>query len=199
MERALKRSVDLLAASILLLASTPLLLASSVLIKLTSPGPVIHRRRVLGRHQREFQAYKLRTMVVDAEARLADNPELHAAFNQSYKLRHDPRVTRVGRWLRKFSIDELPQLANVLDGEMSLVGPRMITPEELSDYGDRAADVLRAKPGLTGPWQVAGRQDVPKWRRVEMDLEYIESASFLGDLVILIRTVPTVLSGRGAY
>jgi len=146
-----------------------------------------------------FDAFKFRTMVVNAEALLEQNPALKEAFRQNYKLRDDPRVTRVGRILRRWSLDELPQLFNVLRGEMSLVGPRMLTPEEISRYGRWALNLLTVKPGITGLWQVSGRADLPYSERVRLDLFYIRNYSLWLDLAILAQTIPAVIRKRGAY
>jgi len=136
---------------------------------------------------------------VNAEALLEQNPALKEAFRQNYKLRDDPRVTRVGRILRRWSLDELPQLLNVLRGEMSLVGPRMLTPEEISRYGRWALNLLTVKPGITGLWQVSGRADLPYSERVRLDLFYIRNYSLWLDLAILAQTIPAVIRKRGAY
>ncbi|HEV3232664.1 MAG TPA: sugar transferase, partial [Candidatus Dormibacteraeota bacterium] len=152
-----KRAIDLLGAAAALLLASPVLALCAVLIRREGPGPVIHRRRVVGRGGREFDAFKLRTMVVDADRILAANPEWLAQYQRNVKLRQDPRVTRVGRVLRRYSLDELPQFANVLRGEMSLVGPRMLHPSELERFGDAAAEVVAVRPGITGLWQVSGR------------------------------------------
>jgi lipopolysaccharide/colanic/teichoic acid biosynthesis glycosyltransferase len=165
-----------------------------------SPGPIFYRRRVLGVGGREFDAFKFRTMFVDGDTLLAAQPEMLARLRSEHKLKDDPRVTHVGRWLRKYSLDELPQLLNVLLGDMSLVGPRMITAAESSKYGSFSATRMTVKPGLTGLWQVSGRSDISYADRVRLDMEYICDYSFWRDLEILfIRTVPAVLKGQGAY
>jgi lipopolysaccharide/colanic/teichoic acid biosynthesis glycosyltransferase len=171
----------------------------ALVIKIDSPGPVLHRRHVLGRAGRPFGAFKFRTMVVNAEESLAANPELREAFEKGFKLKRDPRVTRVGAFLRRTSLDELPQLINVLRGEMSLVGPRMITPEEAARYGKWQLNLLTVKPGITGPWQVRGRSDIPYEERVRLSMHYIRNYSIWLDLEILLRTLPAVLQARGAY
>jgi lipopolysaccharide/colanic/teichoic acid biosynthesis glycosyltransferase len=168
-------------------------------VKLDSPGPVLHRRRVLGVGGRSFNAYKFRTMVVNASEVLEQSPTLRAAFEEGYKLKVDPRVTRVGRILRRTSLDELPQLINVLRGEMSLVGPRMIAPDEAVRYGQWQRNLLTVKPGITGPWQVAGRGDLSYEQRVALSMHYIRNYTFWLDLAILVRTVRIVLKGQGAY
>jgi len=193
-----KRLMDLVGATLVLIAAAPVLLVASLLIVVTSPGPLLHRRRVIGLGGREFDALKLRTMVADADRILAENPELRAAFERNYKLRGDPRVTPVGRLLRKWSVDELPQLLNVLRGEMSLVGPRMITPGELAKYGPNSERLFSVRPGLSGLWQISGRQEIDYPERVRMDLDYIEHWGFGRDLTIALRTPAAVVRGRGA-
>jgi lipopolysaccharide/colanic/teichoic acid biosynthesis glycosyltransferase len=175
----------------------PLLALLAVLIKLDSPGPVIHRRRVVGRGGKQFDAYKLRTMYVEADALLS--PAERSLLASEHKLKNDPRVTRVGRFLRQFSLDELPQLLNVIRGQMSLVGPRIITAAEFGRYGADVPLLLSVKPGLTGPWQIGGRSDLDPEERVRLDLRYAREVSLLEDLRILIRTPVAVLTGRGAY
>jgi lipopolysaccharide/colanic/teichoic acid biosynthesis glycosyltransferase len=194
-----KRLLDLVGAAVGLVAAAPVLGAAAVAIKLDDGGPIIHRRRILGLGGRELDAFKLRTMRVDADAWLAQHPELLAEYRKNIKLHDDPRITRVGRILRKLSIDELPQLVNVLRGEMSLVGPRMIHPSELERFGSFGARRLTVKPGVTGLWQVSGRQSVDYDERVALDRRYLETRSLLGDISILLRTVPAVLFGRGAH
>jgi lipopolysaccharide/colanic/teichoic acid biosynthesis glycosyltransferase len=181
-------------------ALSPVMAAVALLVKLDSKGPALYRREVVGRRGRTFDAFKFRTMAVDGDDLLARRPDLRAELEANGKLRHDPRVTRVGRWLRRTSLDELPQLFNVLRGQMSLVGPRMITPAELREYGVDAPTLLGVKPGLTGLWQVSGRSNLPRTARVALDLEYARSYSFLRDLRILfLRTPGAVLRGRGAW
>lgn len=185
-------------AALALLVLLPLLALVALAVALTSRGPIIHRRRVLGQHGRQFDAFKFRTMVPDADAVLHADPELLKQFRQTHKLQHDPRVTPVGRLLRRTSLDELPQLVNVLCGDMWLVGPRMIAPEELERFGPFGQRRLAVKPGLTGLWQVSGRQTTSYERRVELDMEYIERWSLRLELSILLRTVSAVATGRGA-
>lgn len=195
----MKACLDRLAALFLLVAMAPVLIAIAVLVRASSPGPVIFRRRVVGLHGIEMDAFKFRTMVRDADAVLAGQPDLLQAYDDNVKLRDDPRRTRFGRWLRRTSLDELPQLVNVLRGEMSLVGPRMITRDELPKYGAAAKLRLTVKPGITGLWQVSGRQELDYQQRIALDVQYIENWSLWLDLRILLKTVPAVLSMRGAY
>lgn len=197
-QRALKRMVDVLGAFALLCLLSPLLLFIALLIAVSDGLPIIYLRRVVGIHG-EFDAYKFRTMCCNADAILESSPELREAFTQNFKLQSDPRVTRLGAWLRKFSLDELPQLLNVLRGQMSLVGPRMITAAELSKYGDYRGLLMTVQPGLTGYWQTSGRQDVSYEERVQMDVHYITHWTLGLDLRILLKTPLTVMKGRGAY
>jgi exopolysaccharide biosynthesis polyprenyl glycosylphosphotransferase len=178
----------------------PLFLIFAALIKLDSPGPVFYRRRVLGIGGKEFDALKFRTMVVNGDELLAQRPELQAELGANHKLKADPRITRVGQWLRRTSLDELPQLLNVLLGQMSLVGPRMISPVEKEQYGQMQHNLLTVKPGLTGLWQVSGRSDLSYVERVQLDMHYIRNYSIWLDLQILFfQTLPAVLNRRGAY
>jgi lipopolysaccharide/colanic/teichoic acid biosynthesis glycosyltransferase len=190
--------MDVLGAGLLLVAFSPVIAVAGAAVALTSPGPLLHRRRVVGRGGAEFDALKLRTMVADADRILAESPQLRAAFEVNFKLEQDPRVTPVGRFLRKWSIDELPQLWNVLRGEMSLVGPRMITRAELGKYGPQATRLTTVRPGLSGLWQVSGRQEIDYTDRVRLDLDYIDHWSLGRDLAIALRTPAAVLRGRGA-
>jgi lipopolysaccharide/colanic/teichoic acid biosynthesis glycosyltransferase len=155
---------------------------------------------VLGVSGKEFDAFKFRTMRVNGDALLADNPELHTELRANHKLKSDPRLTRVGMWLRKYSLDELPQLFNVIRGEMGLVGPRMITAGEVDKYGRHRLNLLTVKPGITGLWQVSGRSDLSYDERVNLDMYYIRNYSVWLDLQILfVQTLPAVVQGRGAY
>lgn len=199
MDAWMKTALDYVGAVTLLLFLWPLMLLIALLVRLDSPGPVIYRRRVVGLKGRVFDAYKFRTMIVDAEAYLESHPELKAEWEQTGKIRNDPRVTRVGRWLRRTSLDELPQLFNVLRGEMSLVGPRMITPAELPRFGRWQHNLLIVKPGLTGLWQISGRADLSYEDRVRLDMYYIRNYTIWLDLKILLQTVWVVLQGKGAY
>ncbi len=183
-----------------LLVLWPVFLVLALLVRFDSPGPIFHRRRVLGASGRQFDAFKFRTMVVNGDALLEQRPELGEELRTNHKLKDDPRVTRIGRWLRKYSLDELPQLFNVLLGQMSVVGPRMISADEVEKYGRHKLNLLTVKPGITGLWQVSGRSDVSYDQRVQFDMYYIRNYSVWLDLQILfVQTVPTVIRGRGAY
>jgi exopolysaccharide biosynthesis polyprenyl glycosylphosphotransferase len=199
LDAVLKAALDYLGAGLGLIVLGPLLLALALAVRWDSPGPAFHRRRVLGRGGKPFAAYKFRTMLVDADQVLAANPVLREAFERGYKLKDDPRVTRLGRFLRRTSLDELPQLLNVLRGEMSLVGPRMIAPDEAPRYGKWRLNLLTVKPGITGPWQVKGRSDLPYEERVRLSMHYVRNYSLWLDLAILVETVAVVVRGRGAY
>jgi exopolysaccharide biosynthesis polyprenyl glycosylphosphotransferase len=197
--RAGKRTFDVLGSALLILLFSPLLAAAAVWIKLHDRGPVLFVQQRTGRDGTAFRCYKLRTMVVDAEERLA---ELHAQTGYRdglFKMEADPRITRPGRWLRRFSIDELPQLCNVLRGEMSLVGPRPPLPTEVAHYAKDTVRRLRVRPGMTGLWQVSGRSDLAYDEAVRLDLYYVDNWSMLQDLTILARTLFAVIGSRGAY
>jgi lipopolysaccharide/colanic/teichoic acid biosynthesis glycosyltransferase len=193
-----KRALDVFGAAVLLVLFAPLIGLCALLIKLHDRGPAFHRRRVVGPNG-EFDAFKLRTMCPQADAILEQDVRLRNEFTVNSKILNDPRITRVGAVLRKLSLDELPQLWNVLRGEMSLVGPRMITAEELTRYGEAGWIFRATKPGLTGFWQVQGRQDVPFEQRVQMDLFYVQNWSLSLDCKILLRTPLVVVRGVGAY
>lgn len=181
----------------------PLLVTVAVLIHLQDGGPVLFAHTRIGRGGRKFRCLKFRTMAVDAEARLqaylACDPAARAEWKLDHKLKHDPRITPIGEFLRKSSLDELPQLLNVLRGEMNLVGPRPIVQDEIVRYGPRFNHYCRVKPGITGLWQVSGRNDVSYRRRVAMDTLYARNRSIRGDLFILMMTAPAVLFRRGSY
>lgn len=195
----LKRMLDCVVATAALVFLSPLMLLAALLIKLDSPGPVSHRRMVVGQGGRRFGAFKFRTMVTDADRVLQANPALYEIWKRDGKLPDDPRITRVGRILRRTSIDELPQLLNVLRGEMSLVGPRMITMEELAQFGGWRHNLLTVKPGMTGLWQVRGRSMLSYADRVTLDMDYIRNYSIWEDIRLLAQTLPAIVRGRGAY
>jgi exopolysaccharide biosynthesis polyprenyl glycosylphosphotransferase len=199
LDAMVKTSLDYALAACALAVLFPVLLLIGLLVKLDSPGPVLFRRRVLGRCGKPFDAFKFRTMVANAEEVLATNGALREAFDKNYKLTEDPRVTRLGQFLRRTSLDELPQLLNVLRGEMSLVGPRMIAPDEAERYGKWQLNLVTVKPGITGPWQVKGRGELPYEARIRLSMHYIRNYTIWLDLEILARTLFVVLKGRGAY
>lgn len=182
-----------------IIALAPLFLALAIIVKLDSPGPVIYKRRVMGINGRYFYAYKFRTMHVNGDDILAQYPDLQAELAQNHKLKKDPRITSIGNFLRKSSLDELPQLFNVLKRDMSLVGPRMISPAEMEKYNDWGLNLLTVLPGITGLWQVSGRSDISYDGRVQLDMYYIRNWTIWLDIQLLIQTVPAILKGRGAY
>ena len=203
LEGTLKRAFDIAVAALLLTLVAPLMTTIALLIKVSSAGPVFFRQERVGKGGRRIQIYKFRTMHQEAESILKSNSELYRKYvENNYKLPkgEDPRVTLVGTFLRELSLDEIPQLFNVLKGEMSLVGPRPVVPAEIEKYGDYASLLLSVQPGLTGQWQVSGRSDIADYtRRVRIDMEYIRNQSIARDLQILFRTVPVVLSREGAH
>lgn len=194
-----KRAFDLAVSSVALLIASPVLAVATIAIKLDSRGPVLFRQRRVGRDGEAFDILKLRTMVVDAEARKQDLLEQNELDGPLFKMANDPRITSVGRFLRRTSIDELPQLINVLKGEMSLVGPRPALPSEAAMWGDDLRNRLRVTPGMTGMWQVSGRNNSSFADYERLDLYYVDNWSILVDVAILARTIPVVLSSRGAY
>lgn len=197
--KVFKAVVDRTVALIALAVMMPVLLLIALAVKLDSPGPVIFRQVRVGLGGREFGLYKFRTMVVNADAMLAKLASQNETDGLMFKMRNDPRVTRVGRFLRKWSLDELPQLANVLFGHMSLVGPRPPLPSEVARYDGDVARRLLVKPGMTGLWQVSGRSDLPWEDGIRLDLYYVENWSLAADLTILWKTFGAVIRSRGAY
>jgi exopolysaccharide production protein ExoY len=197
---AIKRLIDVLGALTLLIVLSPVLLIVSLVVKLDSHGPVLFKHRRLGRDGRHFDCLKFRTMCVDAEHRVFQDEQLrHHYVSNDFKIPAglDPRITRVGRFLRQSSIDELPQLINVLKGEMSLVGPRPIVALEATFYGDMLPVLLSVRPGITGSWATQGRSELNYPRRVDVELEYVRSRTLATDIIIMTRTPWTVLTRRG--
>lgn len=194
-----KRAFDIVVSAAFILAFCWLYALVALLVKLTSRGPVLFRQTRVGLGGRQFTCLKFRSMCVDAEAKKATLSHLNEMDGPVFKIKHDPRVTPIGRILRKFSLDELPQMFNVLKGEMSIVGPRPPVPQEVAKYGEREQRRLAVKPGLTCLWQVSGRSNIPFEHWVELDIAYIENMSFARDLAILLRTIPAVITGRGAH
>lgn len=210
----LKRAIDIIGSIIILVVSSPIVLTAAILIKITSPGPVIYTPLRVGRSGKLFGMLKFRSMYmykingkfVHAKKYLEANPKLMRQYRQnSFKLTHDPRVTQIGKFIRKFSIDELPQLVNVLRGDMSLVGPRAYQKDELT-HQQRVYPhtkkyvkvILEARPGASGPWQVSGRSFINFDKRVIMDAKYVERKSIFYDLWIILRTPIAMITGRGA-
>lgn len=194
-----KSVLDVSLAVIAIVISLPLMAAIALAIRLDSPGSVIYRRRVMGLNGVQYDAYKFRTMHSNGDEILAACPEMQSLLEQSHKLRDDPRVTRVGAFLRKHSLDELPQFFNVLRREMSVVGPRMITSDELARYEQWDINLLTVPPGITGLWQVSGRSDLSYGERVQLDMRYIRNWSIWLDFHVLMRTILVVIRGEGAY
>jgi len=199
LQPALKAAVDRAGAACGLIALSPLLLLVAAAVRLTSKGPVFHRQIRQGRHNHPFVMWKFRTMVVDAERHKARLAATNENDGPMFKMRRDPRVTRLGRLLRRSSLDELPQLVNVLKGDMSLVGPRPPLPDEVSRYDERELRRLAVKPGLTGLWQVSGRSDLSWQDTVSLDLWYVDNWSVATDMGLMARTLRAVTDGRGAY
>lgn len=196
--RLVKRTMDIFASLLLLVLSWPIWLMVMVAIKLQDGGPIFYRHRRVGKDRKIFYALKFRTMVTNAREILLNNPQLFEEFQGNYKLEGDPRVTSIGKLLRKTSLDELPQLINILKGEMSLVGPRPIIEEEEERFGDFKDERVKIRPGLTGFWQVSGRINTSYEERIQMDKFYMNKCNIWMDLVILLKTPIIVIFGRGA-
>ncbi|WP_445503112.1 sugar transferase [Microvirga sp. G4-2] len=201
-ESKLKRGFDIVFATLMIFLLFPMMILIALLIWSSSEGPILFRQKRVGIRGRSFGCLKFRTMVPNADRLLQElldrSPEAMREWEQSFKLKNDPRITPIGHFLRKTSLDELPQLFNVIAGEMSLVGPRPIVTAELPRYGDALQLYLSVRPGLTGLWQINGRSDCSYPERVALDLEYLRTWSFQNDVVIMIRTVGAILSGRGS-
>ena len=197
------RVMDVAVSLAALLFISPLLLTIAILIRIQDGGPALFGQSRIGLNGKMFTCFKLRSMVLDSDARLeallSSDPVARLEWDRDHKLREDPRITRLGGFLRRSSLDELPQLFNVLRGEMSLVGPRPIVPKERVKYGSKFAAYCSVTPGITGLWQVSGRNNVSYRRRVAMDVVYSRSKSLSYDLAIIFKTVPAVLTRRGSY
>jgi exopolysaccharide biosynthesis polyprenyl glycosylphosphotransferase len=198
-DRTLKFLLDYAIAIPALIFLAPVLGLIALAIKLDSPGPAVYRRRVMGVNGKQFDAYKFRTMHINGDDILAQYPELRRQLARDHKLKWDPRVTRMGETLRKLSLDELPQLFNVLRRQMSLVGPRMVAPEEMEKYDKWGMNLLTVLPGITGLWQVSGRSDLSYEERVRLDMQYVRNWSIWLDLQIVLQTISVVWSRKGAY
>jgi lipopolysaccharide/colanic/teichoic acid biosynthesis glycosyltransferase len=197
---SLRRALDVVVGTGGLLAASSVLAAAAIAIKATSPGPVLYAQTRIGKGGRAFRLRKLRTMYVDADTRLASLREKNESVGGvTFKMRRDPRITPVGRVLRKFSVDEMPQLWNLVDGTMTLFGPRPPVASEVAKYGHRERRRLEVTPGLTCLWQVSGRSDLSFDEQVSLDIAYIDRTRPLDEIVILAKTIPAVLTGRGAY
>ncbi|TNM61331.1 sugar transferase [Aliirhizobium smilacinae] len=198
-----KRTFDFTAAGLALIVFSPLFLMIMALVKLTDKGPAFYGHGRIGHRGRTFKCLKFRTMAVNGDELLRkylrENPEAAEEWRQTRKLRDDPRVTAVGRVLRKLSLDELPQLLNILRGEMSVVGPRPVVDDELKVYDSSAVYYLQTRPGLTGLWQISGRNDVSYETRIAFDTHYVQNWSLVQDVSIILRTIPAVCMARGSY
>ena len=201
--RPCKRAFDLFFSTLFLILCAPLFALIACLISLTSEGPILYFQERIGRKGKPFCCYKFRTMYADAEERLQSvllDEEYRREWESSRKLKQDPRITPLGRFLRCSSLDELPQFWNVLKGDLSIVGPRPVVQEELLEYyGAKAEKILSIRPGITGMWQVFGRSDTCYQTRIMLDEKYVESATFVLDLKLILLTIPTILTRRGAY
>ncbi|MBR7104138.1 MAG: sugar transferase [Lentisphaeria bacterium] len=195
-----KRLMDIVLSIFAIIFGSPVFLLTALLVKVTSPGPIIFSQVRVGRFGRHFKFYKFRSMYIDAEARKAELLKHNESGDGViFKMKHDPRITPVGRFIRKFSIDELPQLFNVLLGDMSLVGPRPPLPSEVRTYTLEERKRLNVTPGITCLWQVSGRSELPFSKQIALDKEYISSRSAWKDFLILLKTVPAILTGKGAW
>ena len=198
--KAFKRLMDILLSILAIIVGSPVFLITGLLVKLTSPGPIIFWQVRVGKCGRHFKFYKFRSMYTDAEARKAELMKLNESQDGViFKMKHDPRITPIGRFIRKFSIDELPQLFNVLLGDMSLVGPRPPLPSEVRTYSLEERKRLNITPGITCIWQVSGRSELPFSKQIALDKEYIASRSAWKDFLILLKTIPAILTGKGAW
>lgn len=202
-DRAFKRGFDVSTALVALALLLPLFLLVALAIWMVDGGSPFYSHNRLGRGRKNFGCLKFRTMRVDSQQaldrHLADNPAALAEWNLTRKLKDDPRITPIGHLLRKSSVDELPQLINIVRGDMSIVGPRPIVEAEIEKYGDASLAYFAVRPGLTGAWQVSGRSDTTYDERVRLDRHYVEHRSFVGDLVIIFRTIPAVFMVKGSY
>ena len=195
-----KRFMDILLAVMSIIIGSPIFLLTALLVKVTSPGPIIFSQVRVGKYGRHFKFYKFRSMYIDAEARKAELLKHNESGDGViFKMKHDPRITPVGRFIRKFSIDELPQLFNVLLGDMSLVGPRPPLPSEVKSYTIEERKRLNITPGITCIWQVSGRSELPFQQQMALDKLYIASRSAWKDFLILLKTIPAILTGKGAW
>lgn len=193
-----KRFIDIVFAFVILILTSPISLIIALLVRLENKGPVIFRRMAIGKYGKVFPMFKFRTMIDGAEQILAEDEELKKLYYTNCKIENDPRVTKLGRILRKTSLDEIPQLFNVLLGHMTFVGPRPIAEDEVEIYGPAVEKFKMVTPGITGLWQTSGRSETSYERRVELDMLYIEKRSILFDIWILLKTIPAVLLKRGA-
>lgn len=202
--KPLKRLFDIVFATFALLIGSPLFLLLALAVKCSSKGPVFYSHERIGRGGAPFSCFKFRSMYANADERLKtllyENPELKREWDESHKLKNDPRITPLGAFLRKSSLDELPQFWNVLKGDLSVVGPRPVVKQEIAKhFGEKAPIILSVRPGLTGIWQVSGRNDMGYTMRIELDELYVDTQSLGLDLKLIAKTIPVILSSRGAY
>lgn len=200
----LKRTFDIIFSLVVLTIASPLLLLLALSIRFFSKGKVVYAHERIGRGGKAFRCLKFRTMYADADQRLteilANSPEMRKEWEQSHKLKNDPRVTPIGKFLRKTSLDEFPQFFNVLRGDLSVVGPRPVVRSEIQNHiGAKASTILSVRPGITGLWQVSGRSDTSYSRRIQLDEQYIRDQSFFLDLKLICKTVPCMIWSKGAY
>jgi undecaprenyl-phosphate galactose phosphotransferase len=195
----LKRSIDIAGSFCAIIILSPFLIGIAATIKLQGDGRILYQRHVVGRNGKTFNAFKFRTMMENADTFLDADSELKEEFENNFKLKNDPRVTRIGKVLRKLSMDEFPQLFNIFIGQMSLVGPRMVTPEELERYGKFKSERIKIRPGMSGYWQVSGRQEIDYNERIKMDQFYMYRWNIWMDLWIILKTIQKVLKMEGAY
>ena len=198
--KAFKRTMDILLSLLAITLGSPVFILTALIVKITSPGPIIFSQVRVGMYGRHFKFYKFRSMYIDAEARKAGLLKHNESSDGViFKMKHDPRITPFGRFIRKFSLDELPQLFNVLLGDMSLVGPRPPLPSEVKTYTLEERKRLNITPGITCIWQVSGRSELPFSKQIALDKEYIASQSAWKDFLILLKTIPAILTGKGAW
>ncbi len=204
-DQVVKRTFDIVFSLSVLIIFSPLYLLLGILIAISSSGPIFYYQERAGKNFKKFKCIKFRTMVENAdqvlESMMANSPEMRAEFEDNFKLREDPRITWIGRFLRLTSLDEFPQFWNVLKGDMSVVGPRPLVPEELCKYGSKIEKVLTIRPGITGLWQVSGRNDIPYPQRVQIDVYYVNYRNWLMDLWIVFKTIGVIVfpKNNGAY
>ena len=199
MYRVIKRILNLLCSFVGVIVLSPFFLIISIFIKVTSKGPVFFVHERVGLNGKKFKLIKFRTMVNNAEEMIASfSPEQKKEWEENYKLKDDPRITKIGKFLRRTSLDELPQLINILKGDMSIVGPRPVVDEELNWYGDKKDKLLSVKPGLTGWWAVNGRSNVPYPERCDLELYYVDHISFALDAIIILKTLGAIIKKDGA-
>lgn len=194
-----KRVMDIVCSDFALIVLSPILLITAVAIKLESPGPVVFVQKRVGINGKEFNMYKFRSMCIDAEEKLKKLKHKNETEGPTFKMQEDPRITKVGHFIRKYSIDELLQLVNILKGDMSIIGPRPALPREVAEYGEFDKLRLLVKPGLSCYWQISGRSNIPFDEWMKLDVKYIKEMSLLTDIKIILLTFPAVLKGDGAY